>query len=407
MPDHALRILHLACHSANIGDNANVMGIQRLLREDLGRDISFTNEDMLEYRGKWGRREYTGEDFIDLVNAHDLLVIGGGGLFSPDRRQPTGCPVGLTVQTLERIEIPVVYYALGFASYPGERVPAETRDAFAAYLPAVVSRDRTLVSVRNDGSRARLAQCFSSEVIAGVETVPDGGFYVPTSEGEHKELPARRPVIAVQLAGDKQRLRFSEPDDPLRRASRVLGLQCDGLHSRKQLRFLRAFTAVIEELFSEAGCSFVFVPHIPADLSIIHRAMAMLPIRISRAHSSVAPVVTGEAAARGKFDFYSKVDLVIGMRFHSNVCSVGLEVPTVGLGTHPQLAGLYGELGIPERCVEVADPHAGSRITKLAREALSSPGIVREEYRRIAQRLRETSRGFHARIARLLEHGRR
>jgi polysaccharide pyruvyl transferase WcaK-like protein len=50
---------------------------------------------------------------------------------------------------------------------------------------------------------------------------------------------------------------------------------------------------------------------------------------------------------------YRTLDLNIGMRFHSNVASIGAGVSTLGLVNYPQISNLYEELGQENLCFDV------------------------------------------------------
>ena len=43
------------------------------------------------------------------------------------------------------------------------------------------------------------------------------------------------------------------------------------------------------------------------------------------------------------------------MRFHANVCPIGLGTPTIGLVNYPQVKLLYEELNLENRFVDVRE----------------------------------------------------
>jgi len=60
------------------------------------------------------------------------------------------------------------------------------------------------------------------------------------------------------------------------------------------------------------------------------------------------------------------------MRFHANVCSMGLGVPCIGLGCYRQIHKLYEELGRSNDCVDVSAPGFLVSLTKRISECLRS-----------------------------------
>ena len=51
------------------------------------------------------------------------------------------------------------------------------------------------------------------------------------------------------------------------------------------------------------------------------------------------------------FDLYRRCDLAIGMRYHANVVPIGMDVPTIMLGSYAPHIALYEDIGISYRCV--------------------------------------------------------
>jgi len=397
-----IKILHLACYSTNIGDCANIDGIRRTLQRNLPDcEITFTDEDMIGYSEFMGKKRYDCREFVALANSHDAMIIGGGGLFSGlSHHDKTGCYVGLDIETLERIQVPVIYYALGFASYYGQKYKAKS--AFGSYLEYLTKRPNTLISVRNDGSLKRLGQIFGHTAVQNITTVPDGGFHMATLNVEHKELSDEKPLVTVQLAGDKQRYRFrEEPSISYRLMARV-GLADKMAGGKRRRIFLSQLSSALVHLVNEQNIRIVFVPHIPADLEIISEVLSTLPRDISRLRSTVAPVVSADSAYRKAFDLYRHVDMVVGMRFHGNVCPIGMGVPTLGLGTHPQLPGLYDELGLQEHCMDVLEDDFEDMFFMRVIDILGRLSEVNARYKKVARDLDEQTTLFQAKMKKLI-----
>ena len=53
----------------------------------------------------------------------------------------------------------------------------------------------------------------------------------------------------------------------------------------------------------------------------------------------------GEESFKDVMNIYKSSKLVLANRFHANVCSMGLDVPTIGLVNYRQIKELYNEIG--------------------------------------------------------------
>jgi polysaccharide pyruvyl transferase WcaK-like protein len=62
---------------------------------------------------------------------------------------------------------------------------------------------------------------------------------------------------------------------------------------------------------------------------------------------------------------------MLGMRFHANVCALGLGIPTIGLVNYPQIQFLYEELNCLDRAFSVHEPGFSKPLRELI---LSKPG---------------------------------
>jgi polysaccharide pyruvyl transferase WcaK-like protein len=388
-----LRIAQLASFRGNIGDNANVVGTRALLRRNLGCEIEFTDLEYLEYEPdpRWGGRKFD-EAFADIANAHDLLMIGGGGFFElAVDRSATGTPIDLSVEILDRIEVPIVFYALGFHVSYG--ICEARTEKFRAFLNYLQQRRDVLISVRNDGSLDTLRSVLGEAYARQVDKVPDGGFFTQPVSCEHAELPPDGRRIAINLAGDGLCLRFHERG-PTEHTN------CD--------KFLERFAAVMNGLFRKReAVHAILVPHIPEDLAIIARFMQKVGPPFCRKRITVAPYIHGEAAQGYVFDLYSKCDAVIGMRFHANVCPIGLGVPTIGLITYPQVENLYQELGMPERSLRADADDFQQRVGEMIEDMFVNGAAITDRYRMLTARLEEDVSRFHARIRELVRKNER
>lgn len=377
----SLRILHVATHRHNIGDGALVAGIHRTLEADLGVRLQVDPLDVLGHKIRRERVMLTKEDVERYNQSADLVIVGGGGMIEGGPgNYLSGINFNFDISLLERFEIPVVFYALGFNQF--RQSYFFHRDKLRQLL-ATVERRGFLFSVRNDGSKQRL------ERLVGpcdfVQTVPDPGLYVPTRPRVVPEIRAGAFNVVLQLAGDRARNRFG-----------------GALGSRwRQLRGLDPFqnlSRVVSDLVDRCNAHVVLCPHLLTDLPVLARFVETLPNRILREGCTLSPVLCGTESAPDFFELYRQADLVLGMRGHSAICAVGVGTPFIGLGTHDKIAGFMDEIGLSEWCVDLRrDRHLRS-LSELIHGVMADTDAACQRFRSCLPALREQTSNFHRQI---------
>lgn len=398
-----LKVMQIASHRTNIGDGANITGFQKIFKEDAhDYDVDFINEEIMEYKPHLGDKDFNSKKFIQHANDMDMVVIGGGGFFSAfERFKNTGCHVDFTLETLDQIKTPIVYYALGFAVYYGQQYHnIERLGALLDY--ANNNAGNVLISLRNDGSHQRLDKILNSSRIKNVSVIPDGGFYVPTIDTEHQELEKGKLNFGLQLAGDKAAMRFQEGSNlPARIARKILGSNWQIETIKEQNRVLKTLADISEWIINEHNGNLILLPHIHSDLAITDRFTHILPRDLVRFNTKIAGVYRGHDGGQKQFDLYKKLDFTMGMRFHSNVCPFGLETPSIGLVSHDQLDGLYEELGCQDY-IRIQDQNFGEALKEKISYILKNNENIKLMRREKNKELRNTSKEFHQKMIDLL-----
>ena len=398
-----LKVMQIASHLTNIGDGANITGFQKIFKEDASEyDVDFINEEIMEYKPHLGTKDFNSEVFINHANSMDMVVVGGGGFFSAfERFKNTGCHVDFILETLNKINVPIVYYALGFAVYYGQKYHNMSR--LGALLDhANQNQNRVLISLRNDGSQQRLKELLNNNQTENISVIPDGGFYVPVTDSNHEEIETGKLNFGLQLAGDKAAMRFQEGASlPSRVARKILGRNWSIENIKEQNRVLQTLADISEWLIKEHNGNLILLPHIHSDLAITDRFTHIMPRDLIRFNTKIAGVYRGHAGGQYQFDLYKKLDFSMGMRFHSNVCPFGLETPSIGLVSHDQLDGLYQELG-SEDYVRIQDSNFGSKLKEKISYILKNSEDIKSVRREKNTELRNTSKAFHKKMINLL-----
>lgn len=386
-PD-SLDVLHIASFVGNIGDNANHNGTRRLLEKNLGTNLSYSENEIRKYYINYNRSDALAfdESFISQANKHDLLIIGSGNFFDLwIGESRTGTTINLPPELIDQIDSPIIFYGLGCDTQKG--VPGSNHKKFESFLTHILEADHCLVSVRNDGSIRNIINEYNAALADRVHTVPDGGFFVDVEESNHPEIPSERGVLGINVAEDMTEIRFPESHDTL-----------------SYDEFVELFAETIDEFLAEyPGYDIVFFPHIYSDFDAISNVLEQMDVLHRRNRMTTSPYVHGEGSEKYFFDGYRQCDVTIGMRFHSNVCPIGLGTPSIGLtAEYPKVEHMYDEIGHPERSIRITRQGFDSRLYDKLVSTVENNEQVSKEYQETKRDLRSEIDSFHQVIQRHL-----
>ncbi len=356
-----LKVLHLASFSGNIGDNANHSGFRPWLEAVAHRKAEWTELEIREFY--WKERQFD-ESFVRLVSDFDLLVIGGGNYFELwVEHSATGTSIDIPSAILAQIRTPIFFNALGCDE--GQGTSSIALDKFKIFLDTLTAGSKYLVTVRNDGAMATLRKHLPDSLTEKIHVIPDGGFFLQYEESEAQYLRVSNKRIGINLASDMGEIRF-----------RNFGKE-DGYE-----RFCDEFAHMLQRLAEDdPEIQYIFFPHIYRDLAVVSDVVSRLGDRLRRTRVSCAPYLTGLVGAQHIFGLYRECNLILGMRFHANVCALAMGVPVIGLCNYPQISHLYRELGCRDACVSVSEPGfsipLGKQIGAALTDAHAFAGIER------------------------------
>ena len=125
-----------------------------------------------------------------------------------------------------------------------------------------------------------------------------------------------------------------------------------------------------------------------------------------RRRISIAPLMPVSSGLNDFLQRYGRYDLVLGMRFHANVCPIGMGIPTLGLLNYPQVALLYKELDIEDRLLDVRPPDFALALQDIALRDLDNLReiqvryctVVDQVHRQATEVLKELNAWLHARF---------
>ena len=342
-----IRALHLASFDGNIGDNANHNGFYRHLQEIPGFRFEI---ESLEIREFYWKQRFFDESFVELANRYDLLIIGGGNYFELwVEHSPTGTSIMIEPELFKKIKPPVFFNALGVD--PGQGASPEACKRFRDFLSIVLDDPKNFLSVRNDGSMEALGEHIGAEFASHVTWTPDAGVCIEVDEDFSVIKPNRR-YMAINLAGDMLETRFP-----------------GSIGYIDSEAFSSAFAEVCEQMLSEGVVDeILFIPHIYIDLLFINSILGHIPGSVIRRNISVAPMLHGEGSERKVFALYQNAVISLCMRFHANLCSIGLGTPTIGLCNYRQIEKLYKELKLEQYLIKTNKPDFSKKLTEKIRK---------------------------------------
>lgn len=340
-PREVLKVLHLASFAGNIGDLANHAGARSMLALRLDFALEFTELEIREFY--WKKRAFDAA-FVEYANSFDLLLIGGGNYFELwVQESATGTSIDIAPAQLAALTVPTIFFSLGVDT--GQGYSQQSAQCFASFIRTVLGRQDMFVCVRNDGSSIALQEVLPAADAAQIPVMPDGGFFAGATRRRQPAKQENQQRIGINMAGDMLERRFDRGSSPT--------------------EFLRELSSVCCSLLDERQNLHIdLVPHIWRDVTLIAEMLPMIPDHFLRRRITVSSLQPSMNGLDTFLDRYGSYDLVLGMRFHANVCPIGMGVPTRGLLNYPQVELLYRELDLADRLVDV-------RVPGFARELLA------------------------------------
>lgn len=299
-----MKIRHYASIGTNTGDHVSIIGLERLIRNCVGR----CEFDLHHVREK-----------VDCESA-DMILFGGGGLLSPKKshfRKQCGqwCNINVDGSLIDK---PYVVFGVGINTWRGFPYSDPIPRHGVGNLRNLIDNS-ALFRVRNDGSK----QVLASIGIECEERAPSAFFAEcnPDAQRENK--------IAFQVANNRAGLRFNGTTEK----NVVSALVCAAQYAQKKY-----------------GSKVVFVSHSAKDDDICS----------SMANDTMAGLHLFDKSIGSAIDtlnIYKSCRLVVGMRGHSIIMPVCIGTPTVGVATYDKIHGFMKNVALSDYCVDVRREH--------------------------------------------------
>ncbi len=339
----------------NIGDEAILAGMLQKLRPafpDASIKVSARDEAYV-------RRMHDVEtfpldqmrSFVAVASKSDMILVGGGGLFFDTPFQVLPFWLGRIVAG-RSVGTPSVLYSVGVG-------PIEKRRS-RRYLRLGL-RYADAISVRDEYSAELLRKC---GVKREVSILPDPALLLePAAESRAKEILREEGVPEDGGLKIGVSLRFWQAFD-----------------ESQQKRFASSIRNALEKTAAKSDVSFVMVPfQLPPALGDVG---LMEEIAAGSACEDDIHFIRGSYTPAEVKALLGQMDLMIGMRLHSQIFSLSMGVPSIALSYASKVASVMETFGSKDFCLPL-DAVEDDRIVRLVERAI--------EQKDHSRRLRETS----------------
>jgi len=306
----------------------------------------------------------------------ELVAIAGGGLFQDDDSRIKMPYWASRIGLLHAARTPLVGHAIG----AGPLRHAESR--VAARIGCSMLRS---ISVRDRFALSELEGCTGRPI----SLTPDPAFMLEAAPAEsaHRVLraagvPAGKPLIGVSLRRWFHRRGGFIPH----RVRSAMGL--DRGHGEATMQeFLRQVATGVKRMAAELDAAILLLPSYNVGHEADDRVAARFQAALGEAGSHLL-VLDDPALYKA---VTGRLSLLVSSRMHPLIFAAAMGVPIVGLGYNPKFAGLFGQLGIEPRLIELdafAEAPQTGRLVGLMRAAIEARDDLRGTSLRLADQAR-------------------
>ena len=326
-----MRIMHIASFAGNLGDIINHNGFYDGLKKYITNDIEIDQIEIRKFYNNSNQQKFD-IDLVHTINGYDALVIGGGGFFDVRwNNSHTGTTLDFTDDFIDEIKIPVILNLMGYhESYDDDYSLAFNN--FQRFIKKVSTKKNWFISIRNDGSFKRMQKRFGCEFLTNILKYPDSGFYF-SCNNDYVERTNK--IIGVNISNDLFFNYFTNNVQTEKFNSDILEYIAYILNKKYKL---------------------MFIAHTPKDIDLAYSLINKLNALDKRNNIIVAPYMPFDNYGAYEMKrYYEMCDLIVGMRFHSNILSIAAKTPVIGLAGHEQIEALYREIDMKDYCIRVGE----------------------------------------------------
>ncbi len=293
-------------------------------------------------------RNYITPAVMDRANQSDLLLIGGHGLLISDtnKNDISGWQWRCPMPTLEMMIKPLVFYSVGYNMMEGQE---PFHHNFNRHIQLIAEKSK-FFSVRNHMSKQKLVGHGIAAERITVNHCPSI-FLIPE---KNISFSKKRPRVGINLAGDRMHLRVKDTTFFFSEMEKLL----KNLNNDFQICFIN------HNWNPSSNCQY-FID------SIIDELTDPLVYNIET-------IWDYEKDVEFILNLYRSMDVVLGMRGHSQMVAFGQGTPVVSLISHPKLRWFLDDVNMLDTGVSVYDGYFAENAEELARTFIENPSIWKD-----------------------------
>lgn len=319
-----VKAAHLASFLGNIGDIANHESFYKCFKEQVNSDLSIEQIEIRDFYRNNQKKSFD-KEFVEKINQFDLFIIGGGNFFELcwDYSE-NGTTFNISNNLLKDIKVPILINAIGIDDNKG--VSKENIEKFRFFLNTLFHYTNVYFSVRNDGSY-EIFEKYYPEYIHKIKEIPDFGFFLNELQKFKENLKTSSyKTIGINIAKDMDNIRYSNV---------------------KYDEFLKGMADFVKYVLETTEYNISLFPHIQSDYEIILKVLELVDHKDKRMRTNIAGLIRDREL--DTFLLYQECEIVFATRFHANICSIALNIPTFGIITYPKHGVVYEKINLSDR----------------------------------------------------------
>lgn len=323
-------IWHVGGYNRNYGDFVLLESIRENLEKQSDIPLNFVNVDC--------QSTHFFPELIDELNEKaDMLLIGGGG-FIMNRHEGnslSGWQWSIKNEDIAKIKVPIVVYGIGYNkfNYDNRGFKKQMNQSLI-----ITQKNAKLFSVRNNGTKEELITRGLNE--NDIEVIPDSGMFISSRSINAKFLNSGRMLIGLNFVSDRPQ--YTYPDD----YNNTKNIVMENLINACKY-FVEKYNALI-----------INIDHIPVlDEEVNIKFKNELGSNNYLVLSEEIPEIYPPSLINSHFlaYIYDKMNVVIGMRGHSNIISFGMGTPFISMGSHNKNRFFTKEIGEEKYLIDLRD----------------------------------------------------
>lgn len=323
-------IWHVGGYNRNYGDFVLLESIRENLQKQSDIPLNFVNVDC--------QSTHFFEELINQLNEKaDMLLIGGGG-FIMNRHEDnslSGWQWSIKNENISQIKVPIVVYGIGYNKFHYDNRGFKEQMNESLILTQKHSK---LFSVRNNGTKEEVLS--RGLDINKIEVIPDSGMFITPMKIKTNFLNSGKMLIGLNFVSDRPQ--YTYPED----------------YNESKNQILNNLINTCKFFITHHNAIIINIDHIPElDKEVNNLFKKELGENNYLVLSEQLPEIYPPSLINSHYlaYIYKCMDVVIGMRGHSNIISFGMETPFISMGTHNKNRFFTKDIGEEKYLIDLRD----------------------------------------------------